>query len=322
MRSFRQLALYGLPLLGGVVANQGPASPSPTKSEVQNAVEAVYANANEAFQDLLNALPEESLHVALNSLNHFREGVFESNKRGVEHIHQDNPPLATKLIVAAVNDLKKRQAPTSNNGTAPTSQTEQPQSTEAPQSSDTPQSSQPPQESSQAPESSADQPQSTRAPGSSNAAPQSSAAPPESSAVVVPIAPDDVHPGQRTREQHRAADHDGRGRPAERGDELHVRRPRGTSHRRQLRGAQQHGEAESAEGCGGRIPRRGRCCARRRCACVVHMIRLWYTAIPSEGEKKEESKNTHNDITTLLMHAPYGRLYNVLHSSRHGTVLI
>ncbi|KAK7181346.1 hypothetical protein DPSP01_007406 [Paraphaeosphaeria sporulosa] len=188
MRSFRQLALYGLPLLGGVVANQGPASPSPTKSEVQNAVEAVYANANEAFQDLLNALPEESLHVALNSLNHFREGVFESNKRGVEHIHQDNPPLATKLIVAAVNDLKKRQAPTSNNGTAPTSQTEQPQSTEAPQSSDTPQSSQPPQESSQAPESSADQPQSTRAPGSSNAAPQSSAAPPESSAVVVPIA--------------------------------------------------------------------------------------------------------------------------------------
>lgn len=193
MRSFYQLALFALPLLGGAVANNEPASPSPTKSEVQNLVQAVYANANEAFQDLLNALPEESLHVALNQLHHFREGVFESNKRGVEHIHQDNPPLATKLIVAAVNDLKKRQAPASNNGTAPTSQTEQPQSTESPQSTDaplssgTPESSQPPQESSQAPESSNVQPQSTRAPGSSNAPPQSSAAPPESSAVVVPI---------------------------------------------------------------------------------------------------------------------------------------
>ncbi|KAL5459610.1 hypothetical protein PMIN06_002752 [Paraphaeosphaeria minitans] len=199
MRSFRQLALFGLPLLGGVVANNEPASPSPTKSEAQNVADVVYANAHEAFQDLLNALPEESLHVALNSLNHFRDGVFESNKRGVEHIHQDNPPLATKLIVAAVNDLKKRQVPTSNNGTAPTSQTEQPQSTEAPQSTDSPQSTEAPQssdtpqstesspESSQAPESSGDQPQSTRAPGSSNAAPQSSAAPAESSAVVVPI---------------------------------------------------------------------------------------------------------------------------------------
>ncbi|KAJ4356622.1 uncharacterized protein N0V89_004658 [Didymosphaeria variabile] len=188
MRSFRQLALLGLPLLGGVVANE-PASPSPTKGQAQNAVQAIYANANEAFQDLLNALPEESLHVALNSLHHYREGVFESNKRGVEHIHQDNPPLATKLIVAAVNDLKKRQAPASNNGTAPTTQSEQPQSTDTPQSTQAPsESSQAPPESSQASESSQDQPQSTGAPESSNApASQSSAAPPESSAVVIPV---------------------------------------------------------------------------------------------------------------------------------------
>lgn len=153
MRSFRQLAIFGLPLLSGVVANNDAAALSPTRSEAQNAVEVVYANANEAFQDLLNALPEESLHVALNSLNHFREGVFESNKRGVEHIHHDNPPLATKLIAAAVNDLKKRQAPALINGTIPASQTPQPQSTEAPQSTDSPQSTDAAQ-SSQSPEAS------------------------------------------------------------------------------------------------------------------------------------------------------------------------
>lgn len=184
MRSFRQLALLGLPLLGGVGANE-PASPSPTKG--QAAVQALYANANEAFQDLLNALPEESLHVALNSLQHYRDGVFESGKRGVEHIHHDNPPLATKLIVAAVNDLKKRQAPVSNNGTAPTTQSEQPQST------DTPQSTQAPPESTQASESSQDQPQSTNAPAS-----QSSAAPPESSAVVIPVSVTTTSNGQTT----------------------------------------------------------------------------------------------------------------------------
>jgi hypothetical protein len=193
MRSFRQLALLGLPLLGRVAASE-PASPSPTKGGAQNAAQAIYANANEAFQDLLNALPEESLHVALNSLHHFREGVFESNRRGVEHIHHDNPPLATQLIVAAVNDLKKRQAPAPSNGTTPATQSEQPQSTDSPESTDSPQSTDAPQtsdapqstegspESSQAPESSQDEPQSSNAP-----APQSSAAAPQSSAVVVPV---------------------------------------------------------------------------------------------------------------------------------------
>lgn len=121
MRSFHQFVLLALPLLGRVACEE---SASPTRS---NNIQAFYSNANEAFQDLLNALPEESLHAALNSLSHFQNGIFESDRHGVERVHQENPPLATKLIVAAVQDLKKkRQAPT-NGTSAPSSK--EPEST-------------------------------------------------------------------------------------------------------------------------------------------------------------------------------------------------
>lgn len=100
-----------LPLVGSVLADQ-PASP--TKHADQS--NSIYSSAQEAFQDLLNALPEESLQAALSGLKDFKDGVFESHHRGVEHVHNKNPALATKLIVAAVHDLKKRQTP--SNGTA------------------------------------------------------------------------------------------------------------------------------------------------------------------------------------------------------------
>ncbi|KAF2113038.1 hypothetical protein BDV96DRAFT_149317 [Lophiotrema nucula] len=109
MHSFYRLALLALPLVGTVYGHVPKATP--TKD-----TKPVYANANQAFQDLLNALPEESLHVALNSLTNFKDGVFESDRHGVEHVHNRDPPLATKLIVAAVQDLRKRQTP--SNGTA------------------------------------------------------------------------------------------------------------------------------------------------------------------------------------------------------------
>jgi len=149
MPSLGRLALLALPLLSPLVAAD-PASPSPTKQTDSSNVNAIYTNANEAFQELLNALPEESLHAALNSLAHFRDGIFESDRHGVARVHQDNPPLATKLIVAAVQDLKKRQSPVPINGTAPSSS--------APPAS----SSAPPPESSSAP-------------------------PPESSPVLIPV---------------------------------------------------------------------------------------------------------------------------------------
>ncbi|ORY17113.1 hypothetical protein BCR34DRAFT_61432 [Clohesyomyces aquaticus] len=175
MRSFFRIALLGLPLVGSVVA-EGPASPT---RETAKETHPIYANAEQAFQDLLNALPEESLHVALNGLTHFKDGVFESDRHGVERVHHENPPLATKLIVAAVQDLKKRQAPQPRQ--APTNGTETvapPASTSQAPSSQAPTSQPPP--SSQAPTSQA--PPSSKAP--------SSAPPPESSkesAVLVPV---------------------------------------------------------------------------------------------------------------------------------------
>lgn len=108
MRSFHSIALLALSLVSSVACS--PISPNKQSNPI-------YANAHEAFQDLLNALPEESLHAALNSLKHFQNGVFESDRHGVERVHHENPPLATKLIVAAVQDLKKRQNPPSNGTT-------------------------------------------------------------------------------------------------------------------------------------------------------------------------------------------------------------
>ncbi|KAF2794822.1 hypothetical protein K505DRAFT_336617 [Melanomma pulvis-pyrius CBS 109.77] len=143
MRSFRTMALLALPMLRSVLCEE-PASPTQDLNANH-----VYSNANEAFQDLLNALPEESLHVALNSLTKFKDGVFESDRHGVEHVHHDNPPLATKLIVAAVQDLKKRQLPAPTNGTI--SSTPPPQTSQQPSSGPPPsqvQSSAPPPSSS------------------------------------------------------------------------------------------------------------------------------------------------------------------------------
>jgi hypothetical protein len=110
MRSFSRLAILALPLFGAVFAEDNA---SPTKEAAQT--NSIYSSAQEAFQDLLNALPEESLQAALSGLKDFQKGVFESHHRGVEQVHNKNPALATKLIVAAVQDLKKRQTP--SNGT-------------------------------------------------------------------------------------------------------------------------------------------------------------------------------------------------------------
>ncbi|CAI6340873.1 unnamed protein product [Periconia digitata] len=148
MRWFHQSILLAFPLLAQVTTcEEDPTPPvkhpkSPTKD-----IRLLYSSPNEAFQELLNALPEESLHAALHSLTHFREGIFESDRRGVAHVHDENPPLATKLIVEAVKDLKKRQQP--SNGTVTTSQpSEDPQSTNAASSDDAAPSSQSPPRSS------------------------------------------------------------------------------------------------------------------------------------------------------------------------------
>jgi len=168
MRSFYGIALLALPLISNVACEAPAASPAVNPSD-----KPIYANANEAFQDLLNALPEESLHAALNSLAGFKDGVFESDRHGVEHVHNDNPPLATKLIVAAVQDLKKRQLPSaSTNGTASASSSSSSSSSSTPTQTSGRSSSQGPSPSSGTP-----------APSSTPVAASSSVPPP----VVIPV---------------------------------------------------------------------------------------------------------------------------------------
>jgi hypothetical protein len=183
MRSFLRYTLLALPLLGGVIAGE----PSTQTSDASNSI---YANAQEAFQDLLNVLPEESLQAALNSLTKFKAGVFESHRRGVEHVHNSSPALATKLIVAAVQDLKKRQVAAPSNGTTPvvqSSQTPDQPSTSAQQSVQ--QSSQAPentpqQSSAPAPATTADAPATTAdAPATTANAPST----PSSRPVLIPV---------------------------------------------------------------------------------------------------------------------------------------
>jgi hypothetical protein len=118
MLSFTKLAVLALPLFGAVIADEPARDVSQTNS--------IYSSAHEAFQDLLNALPEDSLKAALSGLKDFKNGVFESHHRGVEQVHNTNPALATKLIVAAVQDLKKRQNP--SNGTTSAAPPPPPQS--------------------------------------------------------------------------------------------------------------------------------------------------------------------------------------------------
>jgi len=70
------------------------------------------------FRELLEALPEQSIHAALQDHLHpkYRDGVYEHDKSALEAVHSDNPPLATRLLAVAALDLIKRQ-----NGSAPTS---------------------------------------------------------------------------------------------------------------------------------------------------------------------------------------------------------
>jgi hypothetical protein len=75
-------------------------------------------NRHDEFLELLEALPEQSIHAALQENLHpkYQEGVYEHDKSALEAVHSDNPPLATRLLAVAALDLIKRQ-----NGTAPTS---------------------------------------------------------------------------------------------------------------------------------------------------------------------------------------------------------
>jgi hypothetical protein len=136
MRYLHHFSLLSLALVPAISASESPVR----QKQPSETPKSIYANSQEAFRDLLNALPESSLRAALNSLNGFRPGVFESDRHGVERVHDENPPLATKLIVAAVQDLRKRQGGQSN---ATVSQSPLP-SSKAPEESKKPETSKQP----------------------------------------------------------------------------------------------------------------------------------------------------------------------------------
>ena len=98
MMSIRMVLVTALAVVTFVFAQ-----PSPQTSEQHD------VNSRQEFKDLLEALPEDSLHTALHLHPQFRDGVYEKYKSAVEAVHQDNPPLATRLLAIAALDLIKRQ---------------------------------------------------------------------------------------------------------------------------------------------------------------------------------------------------------------------
>ena len=72
----------------------------------------------EAFSLLLDSVDPAALHSVLHSLSpKFQDGVFSKDRAAIEHVHSDNPIIASKLVHLA----KKRQD--SNSTTTTTSST-------------------------------------------------------------------------------------------------------------------------------------------------------------------------------------------------------
>lgn len=68
------------------------------------------------FQELLEALPAESIHAALHKHldGKFADGAFEHDRDAVNAVHNEDAPTATRVLAEAALDLIKRQ---NTNGT-------------------------------------------------------------------------------------------------------------------------------------------------------------------------------------------------------------
>lgn len=72
----------------------------------------------DAFSSLLDSTDPAALHSVLHSLSpKFQDGVFSKDRAAIEHVHSENPVIASKLVHLA----KKRQA--SNSTTTSTAST-------------------------------------------------------------------------------------------------------------------------------------------------------------------------------------------------------
>jgi hypothetical protein len=107
MPSLQHIILLALPVLSVLGAN--PLTPGRSQSTPSSDSK---ENNHHVFEELLRAVPEDSLHAALHThLNpKYKDGVYEHDKTAVQKVHEDNPPLASKVILAAAKlELLKRQ---------------------------------------------------------------------------------------------------------------------------------------------------------------------------------------------------------------------
>ncbi|KAF2434117.1 hypothetical protein EJ08DRAFT_646972 [Tothia fuscella] len=79
----------------------------------------------DTFQELLNAIPEESIHAALHKHldTKYQDGVWEHDRSAIEAVHSVDPSTATRLLVGAALDLIKRQNPANTTTQATTQAT-------------------------------------------------------------------------------------------------------------------------------------------------------------------------------------------------------
>ena len=171
MCSLRRFALLALPIIGTVFAE---VQPSPTLPSI--------ADLKQDFQDLIDALPEESVQAALQGhLPAFQNGIFESGHHGLNAVHRRDPRLATKLIVAAVQELTKRQN-TDNSTVTGNSASPTPSASSTPLPSSTPTSAASPSSASSPAPSSA-----SASPSASAPSPSRSASPSASASASAPV---------------------------------------------------------------------------------------------------------------------------------------
>jgi hypothetical protein len=75
------------------------------------------------FQALLNALPAESLHIALHkhANDKYQDGVYEHDRLAVEKVHKEDPSTATRVLAEAALHLINRRSTSNETTTTATS---------------------------------------------------------------------------------------------------------------------------------------------------------------------------------------------------------
>ncbi|KAF2762545.1 hypothetical protein EJ05DRAFT_5599 [Pseudovirgaria hyperparasitica] len=136
LSSVCNVALLSLPLISCVLSHPT----AETTEGVASILTSVDAT-KQAFQDLLNDLPEESLLAAVQNRFYpkFKDGSFELSREAMESVHHENPPLATQVMSAALRlELVKRQGGGNQTATSDTASVATSAPEDTPSVADTP----------------------------------------------------------------------------------------------------------------------------------------------------------------------------------------